>query len=535
MKNKGILLLRTILLSTSRRNQIKYTTDKKKRSKLIGSTIGSLVLYLLLVAFGVFICIGYGQAGIIKSAPDICALTVSILAFFFTLFKTNGYLFYFKEYDMLMSLPFTPARIAACKFMYMYIKTMPWCISISLAVMIGYGIYEKPAFYIYPIWIILSFFLPVIPMLIATFLGFVIARISAGFRSNVIIQTVLIIILVIGIFASRFFVEDTIRNGKLEELMKTTSDITGSAAKVFFPAGWFTSSVTETDPLSILLLVGVSSALFALVFFIVGRSYRKINSAMGAHVASRSFRMSSLKKRSVVGTVAYKEFKRLTGSTTYMVNGAMGMILTFILGVLTVVLGFDRLISMVTRNAPFDHAILQPAIPFIIHFLCGMVSTTACSPSLEGKNYWIVLSLPIEKKKLYQGKMLFNMLLMAPFSLFGTLCMCLSAKAPLLDTVLYLVLAVALCGYASARGCVCGVKHMRLDWENEIEVIKQGSNIFFYLFPNMLLCMATAVGVVFLGIYVGNRLGTLIILAVVVLFTLLSYRKVMSLAKKDRF
>ncbi|MBQ7679359.1 MAG: hypothetical protein IJT34_05875 [Butyrivibrio sp.] len=33
----------------------------------------------------------------------------------------------------------------------------------------------------------------------------------------------------------------------------------------------------------------------------------------------------------------------------------------------------------------------------------GMMATTACSPSLEGKNYWILQSLPLEKKTIYQG------------------------------------------------------------------------------------------------------------------------------------
>jgi ABC-2 type transport system permease protein len=121
--------------------------------------------------------------------PVICALTISVLSLVFTFFKSNGYLFNFKEYDMLMSLPFEAKTVAGCKFLYMYIQSLPWYLSISVAMMIGYGIYAHPFILVYPAWLILSLFLPIIPMLASSFLGFLIAKISSGFRKTNMIQT----------------------------------------------------------------------------------------------------------------------------------------------------------------------------------------------------------------------------------------------------------------------------------------------------------------------------------------------------------
>ena len=153
MKNNGILLLKTLLLSTSRRNILRYSKDGKKRKKIVGNAIGTLLLYAMLMAYCIAMCIGYGVVGIINAAPVMCALVISVLAFFFTFFKTNGYLFNFKEYDMLMSLPLEAKTVAACKFMYMYVKSLPWYMSISVAMMIGYGIYARPYFFTYPLWL----------------------------------------------------------------------------------------------------------------------------------------------------------------------------------------------------------------------------------------------------------------------------------------------------------------------------------------------------------------------------------------------
>jgi ABC-2 type transport system permease protein len=532
MKNNGFLLLKTLLLSTSQRNIYRHTKDKKKKKKIVGAAVGAVLLYLMLMAYCIAMCCGYGAYGIIHAAPVLCALVISLIAFVFTVFKTNGYLFNFREYDMLMSLPFEAKTVAASKFLYMYVKSMPWYLSISLAMMIGYGIYAHPAVPVYPLWLVLTFFLPVIPMLFASFLGFLIARISAGFRKTNIIQTVLTMIFVIFCFSLRFIIEGLFRDNKVQQTLEQTAKITGNAAGIYLPAAWFSNAVTRGSIPDILLLVGVSALLFAALFALVGRSYRSINSALRSHAAARNYRMTAQKKRSVLSAIAFKEFKRLTGSTAYMTNAALGEILALLVSVLMLIIGFDRIIALVTHDAPIDASMLQPAIPFIIYFFIGMMATTVCSPSLEGKNYWIVQSLPLEKKTLYQGKMLFHMLLSVPFMLLSTLCMCVAARTPALNTLLYMILGFALCAFSTAWGCVCGVRYMRLDWENEIEVLKQGTGVSLYLLPNMFATMGLTVLMVFLGTRMDHRVLTLIMTAIVLALAGLSYLRVMSLAKR---
>lgn len=530
--NNGIILLKALLLSTSRRNIYRHSTDKKKRRKIVGNAIGAVLLYAMLMAYSVAMCVGYGQFGLIDAAPVMCALTISVLAFVFTLFKTNGYLFNFREYDMLMSLPFSTRTVAACKFLYMYVQSLPWYLSISTAMMIGYGIYAHPPAVVYPVWLVLSLLLPLIPMVAAAFLGFLIARVSAGFRKTNVVQTVLTFIFVLAFFALRFVLEDMFRNDKVQMTLEQVSSATGQAAGIYLPARWFTDAVTRLSVPGMLLLAGVSAALFAAVFHILGGSYRQINSALKSHAAAGKYRVSTQKQRGAVAAIAFKEYRRMAGSTAYMVNGGMGMVLAALLGLATLVIGFDRIIQLVTQGAPLSAAMLRPAIPFIVHFCVGMVATTACSPSLEGKNYWIIQSLPLEMKTVYQGKMLFNMALTIPFAVFANLCLCVSAKAPALDTVLYLIMGLALCAFSTAWGCVCGIRHMRLDWENEIEVIKQSAAVAIYMLPNMFVVMGLTVLMVFLGTKMDHRLLALVMIVITSALALLSYLWVLRLAAR---
>lgn len=520
MKGNNAVLLGALLRSTSQLNIYRYSKDRKKKGRIIGNTVGFIVLYLMIIAYCVVMCIGFGAIGLTGVIPCLSALTVSLLAFFFTFFKTNGYLFNFREYDMLMSLPFEAKTVAGCKFLYMYIKSLPWYMSVSVAMLIGYGIYARPAFYVYIIWTLLSFFIPVIPMLFASFIGFIITKISAGFKKTNIAQIILTFAVVAFCLSLRVILEDMFRNDKVEETIEAASEtITGTAA-IYLPAGWFTKAVQDIEISSILLLVGVSVALFEIMFILVGRSYREINSRLKSHAASRRAKLSGRKKKSVVNTIAFKEFKRITGSTVCATNVLIGEIFALVFGVAALFADIDKAIATVLQGAPVTKEMLFPAFPLIIYFFVGMVATTAISPSLEGRNYWIVKSLPLSEKTLYQGKMLFNMYLTVPFMLFGVLCIDISARASVLTTVLSMILGFTLCALSTTWGCVCGKKHMRLDWENEVEVVKQGSAITMYLLPNMFATM----GLIALSVFLGTRISQdLVILALIVISALLSF------------
>ena len=73
---------------------------------------------------------------------------------------------------------------------------------------------------------------------------------------------------------------------------------------------------------------------------------------------------------------------------------------------------------------------------------------------------------------------------------------------------------------------------MRLDWENEVEVIKQSAAVAIYMLPNMFVVMGLTVLVVFLGTRMNYNLITVIFTLISGVLALLSYLRVMSLAKR---
>ena len=73
---------------------------------------------------------------------------------------------------------------------------------------------------------------------------------------------------------------------------------------------------------------------------------------------------------------------------------------------------------------------------------------------------------------------------------------------------------------------------MRLDWENEIEVIKQGAAVTLYILPNMFAAMGLTVLVVFLGAKMDHRMLAIGSILIVTLLAALSYLRVIALSKR---
>ena len=150
-----------------------------------------------------------------------------------------------------------------------------------------------------------------------------------------------------------------------------------------------------------------------------------------------------------------------------------------------------------------DLRIILPAVPALVFFFVGMSTTTTISYSLEGKNYWIVQSLPLSFRTLINGKMLFNLYLTLPISILGNLILAIQAKGNPLEVTLCVVCGIIQCLYCTSWGMLLGLLLPKMEWKVDIEVIKNSASQVIYMVPNMLITLAIGVVSVILGLNFG--------------------------------
>ena len=531
--NKGFILFKTIFTSTSLLNIYRHSQDKKKRKKAIGSFIGIIVLSLTCILFVGSIAYAFAYFGYQQMVPIFVASIITLLSLIMTLLKSNSYLYGYKDYDLLMSMPFSVKTIVVVRFLLMYIKDLPLNFLISLSALIGYAVALNPGITTYLLWIILTLFIPLLPMSISSLLGVFIANVGSKFKYKKIALTILTFILVIPLFFLRFIIDYLIRNDKVGEVIEKSSQGLNSIAKVIPTISWFGKAINNNDILSILLSIIIPLIIFIALILIIGVNYRTINSRLN-NIATRNNKKKTYvyKQRSIIKTIAYKEFKRIIGSTTCSVQLGMGTVLCILVGTVLPFINLKKIIAGSAVEMPFDIASLALVWPLVIYFFVGMAPSSAVSPSLEGKNDWILKSMPVDAFEICKGRMLFNIYMNLIPGLYATLTGLFAFRAQAYEYILGIIMIIVLCLFSTAYGMRCGYKHVNLNWENEIEVVKQGTAITLYLLPNMFGTMIVISLMSVLAIMSNVLIGVAAIIFVYALLGLLCYKSVKRLCKK---
>lgn len=517
MPSNTLLLIRTFLKSTSDINVLKFPKDKAKRKYARNSLIGQTILNVIILVYATLLSVVLAKSGQALIIPETCAMLLLGMPFLFTLFKASGYLFGFKEYDMIMSMPFSVKSIIESKFWYMYIKSIPMYGFISLSMLIGYivGGYFKVWSCI--AWIVMTFAIPLIPMVLASALGAVVTKIGSGFKYKNIARAVFTIIIVMPMFFVNFFIDDSMSEEDLENMMNIVSDRISSSSSFVPFAKWFSEAVNDGVISSFLFIVASAILVYELFVFLLSKFYRKMNSQLSSGTHSKKYKLTSQKQMSMVKAVAFKEFKRMTGSSTYLVNAGIGQVMATAIGVVMLFVKPEVIIQSMMHGAPLEASMVFPAIPILIYFFLGMVPTTCCSPSLEGKNYWIMQTLPISPMDDNKGKMLFNIYMTIPFAVFATVTASICFRVSVIDAITSVIALCSLCIFSTVYGLRCGLKHRRLDFENEIEIIKQGMAVSMNIILHLIL------GFIFMPLVVVANYALHSVTVIMLLITLLAW------------
>lgn len=537
--NKLILLEKTLLRASSGINTIRHSKDKKRRSRAIAEYFGYGILLAFLAIYCFFEAYALASFGMVDMVPSGCGVIVVMIGFVFTFIKSNGYMFGFRDYDTLMAMPFSVTEVILGKFIYMYVHTLPWVLTVAYSMLIGTMVGAKLGVLSIVMWVVLSPVLPIIPMTLASLLAALTARVSIGFKNKKIAQIILTFLLVIPIFGLQFVLQNMLENEAMEEVLSKIGGIGNSVAGVFVNIRWFESCILKSNILWGLLLTAVSVVLMVLFAIILSKSYRRINSSAMVGAAHKKYSMTDQRRNSMERTIAVKEFKRFINSIIYATNAGMGEIMAFILSIILLFVKPETILAKIIVNpdmgAPVsvDMGMLVVLAPLVVYLLVGMEATTAISPSLEGKNYWIMQSLPITKLTDCRGKILFNLWLTIPFETIGVLAVSYATHAPLVCVVLSLLAGWSLCLMSSLYGMVIGIKFRKLEWENEVQVVKQGAAVLVYMFPNMIFAILMCVGTVKLWKTVPAYAELLAIMVVALAVSTICYGGVKALCGKE--
>lgn len=527
MKNKLWVLLKTQYLNQSSFNAYRQEKDRKKKRRQLGIYVGMALVFTMLVVYSFIIAYGYGYLGMQAAIPGYSLAISSIITLFFTFVKTNGFLFAFKDYDMIMALPVSTKTVITAKFLYMYINNLIFSLCVMIPMCAGYAIWAKPGIAVYLIWFVITCFAPLIPMAIASALGALIAAIGSKSRFKVFVQVALSMGFITMVFGLQFLLNGAGSDAEFYRRIKNLGEILQTQIHRIYPiAKLFDGAVEKGNLLSGLGFVAISLLIYFGFVILVSVKYKAVNTALMTSASRSNYKVGKMKEQSIMKTIIQKEMRRFTASAVYLMNMGIGMMLAVIGCILCLFVGVDKMLS--TLELERMQQGFYYAIPFVLATILTMTNTTSVSWSLEGKNLWIIKSMPIEEGTIFKGKMVFNVLLLIPACVICNICLIVTFKVDVVTAILYVLVSFATVAFSTTFGMILGKKFPNFEWENEIEVIKRGMAPMISIFGNMILEIIFVVAAFGLSLLMDGRIVLGIIAALLYGVSGLLYRRIVA-------
>ena len=386
-----------------------------------------------------------------------------------SVFNTYASLYQAKDNDLLLSMPI-PARtiiivrlsgVFTLGVLYEALVLVPtlivWFINIPIT----------PAVIICTI--VTAIMISLFVLVLSAVLGWLVALVSGKMKRKNITTVVLSLVFLAAYFFFYSKAFDYLQAITLNP--QGAVDVVKNALYPFYLMGLAACG----DVIPTVVFAAIVCALFAIVYTVISRSFIKL-ATTNKGAAKTQYKERRAKVRSAETALMIKELKRFTGSATYMLNCGLGLVF-FIIAAVALIWFRDDIFSYINEIFAFTGSansdVLCLAAAAAIFLICAMVDISAPSVSLEGKNLWLVQSLPVSPVQALMAKVRLHFVL----TIFPALALVVVAEILLtpsfLFAVLLPVLTVLYILFSASFGLFLNLKSPNLTWTNEMVPIKQ--------------------------------------------------------------
>ena len=200
---------------------------------------------------------------------------------------------------------------------------------------------------------------------------------------------------------------------------------------------------------------------------------------------------------------------RFTSSPNYMLNCGLGLLFLPVGGIFLAVKA--RTLVEVLSEMEISDGMIAVVFACAVCLMLTMVDITAPSVSLEGKNIWILGSLPVRAKDALIAKLKVQLVVTAPPLLIADICGIVGLRTGAAESVMILLVTFIFMLFQALFGLFLGLKMPNLSWTSEIAPIKQSGSVTITLLGGMAIAAVTC-GVYFV---IGDITGGMLYLAIV--------------------
>lgn len=491
---------------------------KKGRNRSKKGTILYIVFFVLLMfgyLGGLFGFLSYTLSAPLVSAEMgwlyflIMGGIALVLGIFGSVFSTYTTLYMAKDNDLLLSMPIPVRIILASRLVAVFLTGLLYSAVVLIPMTIMYCIAAplSVASILGPIVFSINIILLVFILSVA--LGWVVAKLSARMKNKSIMTTIIALLALALYYVVYFKLYRTIGDF-IQNIQYAQIDVTGAMAILY---NFGLSGCGALVPT--LVTTGVILLVLAGVYTLLSKTFISIvTTKTGA--AKIQYREKNMKARGTLKALVFKEVKHYTSSSGIMLNSLLGSLIMVIAAVALLIKG-NYFYEMIGYAFPGMVGILPIAVLAAICMILSTVTTAGSSISLEGKNLWILKTLPVSSIQIIRAKVLSNIIFSLGPAIIVVLCATFAFHIGILDLVLLLVSVILTCFLLAEFDIMIDLKRPNLNWTNETVVIKQSMNAFFDILAGWVEGGIVIVAIIFLAPAIGSTATLAIINALLLI------------------
>lgn len=415
------------------------------------------------------------------------------LGVFGSVFNTYSTLYGAKDNDLLFAMPIPVSRILIVRLLGVYAMGLMYELIVMIPTLLIWFM-KAPFSFAGAICIMLiPFILSVFVLVLSSILGWVVALVSAKLKNKNIITVFISLIFIVV-----YYYAYAQAYSMLQSLL-VNADRVGEKIKFALYPLYHMGLAAEGRIISMLIFTAVIGVLFLAVYSVLSRSFLGLATA-NKGASKKKHKREKIKTRSVSSALLSKELRRFTSSANYMLNCGLGIIFMPVAAVI-----------LVWKSGALNEMLADPTIQKFIPLLAvaaicviaTMNDITSPSISLEGKNLWLLQSLPVSAKNVLAAKLKLHLLLtLIPAIPLVAAVEWLIKPSPVLAMLTIVTVALFITLMATL-GLTINLKIPILNWTSEIVPIKQSMSVIIALFGGWVIIIAFAGAYVLLQKYLS--------------------------------
>lgn len=474
--NNLILLLKIQIQTLLSR--VSATNSKKKVA-----SIGLIMIPMLACLYMSFMYSFLLLDTLPEGSKHITLYVIGLMAVFmlvtFGYQSAAGHLFGFKDYDLLKSLPFTNKQILASKFISFSMLEYMYDLFLLLPAFLICGIKLRMGISYYLIGICLIVVLPVVPLIIAAVLAYLTMFLSGKSRFNTIFKNLFSILFVALIFLFSFSFQ-SLMNMNVTALQ----DLANNISRYLPFMGWIMDAMFGDNIFKAVIGIGFNILLLIAFIILFSQNFIRLNGQIKKGYRVKNFQLKAEKEQTVLLALIKKEIRTYFSNSTYVMNTIVFPIM-LVGGAIYLLWNKSMLITLPDSVVSMIPILLSVAIMFGTLTCCS----TNCSISIEGKQFYLLKSLPLNVSDIFKAKIILNLLILVPTCTFAIIIASIALNIGIEITLLLWVEMIACSLFISLFGLILNLHFYRLDYENAVYVVKQSLPVFVTVFSGMIISM----------------------------------------------